>query len=161
VRLPSESNLRQRARLLSKRPGPLRFWGGAGGFTGILCVSGTRRPQNLLRQHAGAAEQRNPPQDQRCWEFPQPRFLSPIGDNLPHGVCRGLVCFQSIFESKIHSDTAAKRSLIHCSESRNCELSLTRPDYSLCFRNHTTDDFLRKHRGKRSNTSVSLYVKSI
>ena len=83
--------------------------------------------QNLFNQHAGAAEQRNPPQNERCWDFSQPGFLSPISDNLPHRVCRRLGCFQSIPESEIHSDPAVKRSLIHRPESPNCELPLTQP----------------------------------
>ena len=32
------------------------------------------------------------------WNLSQPRFLSPSGGDLPHGVCRGLLCFQSVPE---------------------------------------------------------------
>lgn len=58
----------------------------------------------------------------------QSRLLPQTGDDLSYGVCRGLVCFQGVFESKIHSDTAVQCSLIHCPESQNCELFLTQPD---------------------------------
>jgi len=47
---------------------------------------------------AGAAEQRNPPQDKRRWNLSQSGFLPSAGDDLPYGICRGLVCLQSVFK---------------------------------------------------------------
>jgi hypothetical protein len=93
-------------------------------FSGLLCLFGTRCSQNLFKQYAGTAVQRNPPQNQRSRNISQSGFLPTAGNNMSHGICGRLVCFQSILKPKIHSFTV-KRSLIHFSEPLNCELSLT------------------------------------
>jgi hypothetical protein len=57
----------------------------------------------------------------------------PAGNEISTGeltelrIRRGLVGIQGVSESTIHSDSTAKNSLIHFSESQNCELLLTLP----------------------------------
>jgi len=87
-----------------------------GRFAGLLCFSGVGCPQNLIHQYVGTAEQGNPPQDQRRRHVSQLGFLLAIGHRLPHGICRRLVCFPSVFKSNIRPGIATKCCLIHFPE---------------------------------------------
>jgi hypothetical protein len=64
--------------------------------------------------------------------FPSTDSYLRLVTTISYGVCRGLVCLPSVSQSQIHSDTAASRSLIHCTQSHNCELPLTQPMISVC-----------------------------
>ena len=76
-------------------------WRWIGRFSGLLYIPHAGRAKNLIFQHDWKIESWNPQTYQRGWNLSEWKFLCSPGDNVSHGIRRGLVYFQSKYTALV------------------------------------------------------------